>query len=290
MNKPPPSTLVTGAHAASWRDTALTIRYLAQMLSRLSDPAPGSELAGDDAAVTGHGEYPSDATRAQLDAAMENLSLWANVVSPMLFIDGVEVKNPPRPYFTLARAGLESAASAAWVLSPQDPSERADRHMRLVLEDLDQMRKALCLSDAAQADAVQLRIDAARQAHPRAIQSAPSYVAMVRDAALRAGWDANGAEELWRMASAAAHGKRWFTGATHHTILGEEFSPGRHRAVHFPDPDKITEMVALATKVADWAVIRYGELAGAPLDELHRQCMQALQNNMPRSVQVPDLT
>jgi hypothetical protein len=50
-------------------------------------------------------------------AALDNLGLWADVVAPKVFIEGRPVAISARPHFTLARAGLESGAQAAWVLA-----------------------------------------------------------------------------------------------------------------------------------------------------------------------------
>ena len=108
-----------------WKETAVRIRLTAALLSSYGDPIEGSPLASDDAAVTDI--RVSDAVRSYLTAALDNLSLWANVVMPLVFVADVPVENPPRPYFTLARAGLESAAQAAWILEVDDPVERNAR-------------------------------------------------------------------------------------------------------------------------------------------------------------------
>jgi len=40
----------------------------------------------------------------------DHLVVWANIVAPQTVFEGMVVRNPPRAYYTLARAGLESAA------------------------------------------------------------------------------------------------------------------------------------------------------------------------------------
>lgn len=278
------STSVSQAHTDAWKYAATTIRYHQELLHLLGDPAPGSALASDDGAV--HGEYLSDAVRSSLSAALDNLHLWADVVMPPVFIDGSIVQHPPRPYFTLARAGLEASAQAAWVLSPQDADTRVDRHLSLAVDNLEEMRKAVRHTDDARAQAARTRIDTITAAHARPIGRAPSYVSMVREVAVAAGSTPDAAEALWRTASAAAHGKLWFTSATHDVLVGPEFAPGRHRALHLPDATKITETITLATGAAAWATNRYAELAGADVNALHPAVMATLEANQPRRVRV----
>lgn len=272
---------------AAWAEAAVQVRFLQQIMARLGDPAEGAPLAQDD--ESHYGEYLSEAVRANLTASLENLHLWANTVSPLVFIDGYVVENPPRPYFTLARAGLESAAQAAWVLSPETSDARIERHLRLAVDNLDEMRKAVRESDKELAASTQARIDAIKEAYPGDIKSAPSYVAMVREAAPQVGITADEGEQLWRTASAAAHGKRWFTSATHLSVVGEEFAPGRRRAQYVPESRHITESVTFAMKVVQSAVSRYGKLLGAPLAQVTGQALGAVEQNMPRRVKVVGL-
>lgn len=72
-------------------------------------------------------------------AAIDHLVVWANIVAPQTVFEGMIVRNPPRAHYTLARAGLESAAQAVWVLDPDASSERVHRHLRLLYHDLRQM-------------------------------------------------------------------------------------------------------------------------------------------------------
>lgn len=272
------------SYVDAWREAAIRVRYIDALLPLLGDPAPGSQIEADD--KDGHGEYLSDDVRSSLWAAADNLHLWANVISPLQVVEGEVVENPPRPYFTLARAGLEAAAQAAWVLGPDERDERADRHLRLVVNDLKEMHTAARHTDTALEASVKARIESIRAAHTREIKTAPSYVAMVREGAPRVGFSADDGELLWRTASAAAHGKRWFTGATHHTIVGDEFAPGRRRAEHVPDPHKVTLAITLATTMTEWATNRYGELAGAPVADLGTTAIAQVAANMPRRVRV----
>lgn len=74
-----------------------------------------------------------------LVAALDHLLVWANIVAPQTVFDGMVVRNPPRAYYTLARAALESAAQAVWVLDQEVSAERVQRHLRLLYHDLRHM-------------------------------------------------------------------------------------------------------------------------------------------------------
>jgi hypothetical protein len=77
-----------------------------------------------------------------LVAATDHLILWANVVAPQRPFEGMIIQNPVRPYYTLARAGMESAAQAVWVLKADEFAERVHPHLRLLYHDLRQMALA----------------------------------------------------------------------------------------------------------------------------------------------------
>ncbi|GAA1995500.1 hypothetical protein GCM10009718_36880 [Isoptericola halotolerans] len=273
---------VDGDDMVLWKEAATRVRLAQATLDQLGDPAPGSGLAQDD--MRCNGPYISDSVRGHLDAALDNLTLWANVVAPRVFIKDVPVENPPRPYFTLARAGLESAAQAVWLLSPQEQDERIARHLRLAVNDLEEMRRTARLVDSSAEEAVKERIVAVRDTAGGPIKVAPNYLDMVRAAANLGGLEPDDAEALWRTASAAAHGKLWFLEATYSTDLGEEFSAGRFRAVRRPDAGTISTVVTLATEVTERAVVRYALMLGAPLERITQRAVEQLRKNLPRTV------
>lgn len=266
-----------------WKVAAVTVRFAREMLDRVSDPAPASPLAMDDEACV-EGLYVSDTARGCLEAALDNLTMWANEVSPKVFVEGVPVVNPPRPHFTLARAGMEAAAQAAWILSGDESAARVSRHDRLAVANLEEMRLAVRHIDADTTAAVVARIAAVRAARAEAIPAAPGYISMVRDTASVVDMAPDDAEVLWRTASAAAHGKLWFLEATHTTTVGEEFAPGRFRARREPDPGTISAVVTFASQLVENTVLRFALLAGAPLQTLIPQSMQAVTADMPRAV------
>lgn len=117
-----------------WVTFAHKARLASYILGQVRDPLPRSPLAVDDNAY--RWEKCSAWTRAFLVAALDHLVLWANVVAPQRVFAGMIVQNPPRPYYTLARAGMEAAAQTVWILEPQESSERVERHLRLLYHDL----------------------------------------------------------------------------------------------------------------------------------------------------------
>lgn len=268
-----------------WKIAATRVRVAQALFDLYGDPAAGSQLAADDARC--RVVYLSDAVREYLAAALDNLALWTNVVMPKVFIEGVAVENPPRPYFTLARAGLDSAAQASWILFAADSEERLARHRRLAVDDLNNMRLVAKLIDDGAKQAVKDRIDALHASTDDRIKGAPNFLDMVRAASPIVGTSADDAEVLWRTASAAAHGKPWFLEATHSADIAEEFAGGRYRAVRLPDAGMISAVVTLAAEVTDRAVLQLGHLLGAPLGDLIPLSLRTVAADRPRSIAPP---
>jgi hypothetical protein len=125
---------------ARWVTAAHTSRLAWYMLDQVHVPLPATPLATDDEAY--RWEKCSAWTRSGLVAAIEYLVVWANIVAPQRVFEGMVVRNPPRAYYTLARAGLESAAQAVWVLDQDTSSEGVHRHLRLLYHDLRHMALA----------------------------------------------------------------------------------------------------------------------------------------------------
>lgn len=251
-------------------------------LAATGDPVAGSPLAADDA--TFPSEYLSDATRGFLDAALDHLSMWSNAVAPMVFVNGSTVANPPRPYFALARAAIESASQAAWVLEPEASTERVRRHLRLLIGNLEEMRKTAAKTPGADPQEVDNRIEHIRRRAGDTVQRAPSYLDMVRAVARIGGLTPDDAEILWRTASAGAHGKAWFIEATHQVTVGSEYAPGRFRTVRQPEPGTVSATVRFASALALRTVLRYISLAGHDYEAIGNAALRAVAANLPRSV------
>ena len=95
------------------------------------EPAPGSDLAGDDALFRWH--RISEAVRLSLITAGEHLRLARTAL---------EAKQVyPTAHFTVLRGALVGAAQAVWILRVDDDAERGERGLALIAEMYAQLRK-----------------------------------------------------------------------------------------------------------------------------------------------------
>lgn len=257
---------VADAVITRWVNAAHTSRLASYMLEQVRDPVPGTPLAADDDAY--RWEKCSAWTRSALVAATDHLVVWANIVAPQRVFEGMVVRNPPRPYYTLARAGLESAAQAVWVLDQHRSSERVDRHLRLLYHDLRQMALAFEMAGDERALKVRERMESIREhvddaeRFQRIKKHEPRYSTMVRECASAIEIAPAELEVLWRSASAAAHGKNWFQHVGYTTTVGNEYEPGHFRVMLRPDPAGITRSVTAAAKLTLHGVMRFITSAG----------------------------
>ena len=276
---------VPDEESTNWGAAAFKARLALYILDPVVDPRPGSALAGDDESY--QWEKCSAWARASLIAAIDHLVLWANVVAPQKLFDGMIVSNPPRPYYTLARAALESAAQSLWVLKPEDSSERVHRHLRLLYHDLRQLALALEQRGNGAETEVRGRMEQtkARVGNAYPIESItrgePKYLAMIRECAPLIKMDSAQLEILWRGASAAAHGKNWFQYVGYTMTIGEEYEPGYFRAAFAPDPAAITETATAAADLTLYAVLRYITRAGFNPEPLQQAAMAKLMAETP---------
>jgi hypothetical protein len=222
-----------------------------------------------------------------LFAALDNLAMWCNAVSPKVYVEGVRSESASRPHFTLARAGIECAAQVGWLLEPDESTTRVDRHLRLVLADMSEEQKA-ARHDAALAAAIAGRIGELK-ADVGEVKAAPAYLDMVRATASHGRVSDDHAEVLWRIASAAAHGKAWFVGATHATVVGDEFTKGRFRAVQEVNPEAISAVVGFASNLVQWATLLYATRLGHDVQGLYASGLARVASDLPRSVPGPSV-
>jgi len=265
-----------------WKEAVARVRVSQAMADQCGDPISGSALAQDDFSCPAASKI-SDAAHGTLFAALDNLSMWCDAVSPKVYVEGVVNQSSPRPHFTLARAGMESAAQVGWLLEPQDSATRVERHLRLVVADMSEEEKTANKLGAAFGAQVTRRI-AALKNEVGAVKAAPNYLDVVRTAASHAGASPDQGEVLWRTASAATHGKLWFVGTTHTTTVGEEYRPGRFRVVHKANPDSVTAVVTFASKMVFWATALYAERLGFDVQDLHSVALGRVARDRPRSV------
>lgn len=118
-----------------WIEAAQSGRLNADVLERLVPPLEGSSL---------HPNADNDPFKnmalwsyGYLESAADHLLLWADYVAPLKFLPDSEVTHTLRPAFTLARATIESAAQAIWILSPEEQIDRVRLYVQLATWDLD---------------------------------------------------------------------------------------------------------------------------------------------------------
>ena len=176
-------------------------------------PGPGSELVGDDRDWPPFGV--SQVAWAGFTVAVEHLqAIRAHI----------DVQPPNRPnlfafaHQTLARTALVGAASAVWVLAPDDRVKRVERSRTVVTymqdEHLKYLRALQGLAEHAGTDAVAAHV-AQRQRELSEMRQADGDRAkyettrIIREAALAGFGDERLADEVvavWRSGSGAAHG------------------------------------------------------------------------------------
>ncbi|MEA5358252.1 hypothetical protein VA596_01785 [Amycolatopsis sp., V23-08] len=276
---------VPDEETANWAAAAHTARLAGYVLDQVVDPVPGSMLAADDAAY--RWEKCSAWMRSSLVAALDHLTLWANIVAPQKIFEGMIVRNPPRPYFTLARAGLESAAQAVWVLKEDDSTERVHRHLRLLYHDLRQMALAFEKQGDDRAPSVRDRMNAlwtrVGDMYPfeSIVKGEPKYSSMVHECAAVIDMQPNALEVLWRGASAAAHGKNWFQYVAYSTEVGSEYEPGYFRTTLRADPKTITESITAAANMVLRGVLLFVARSGRHPQPLYAAAFAKLVSETP---------
>jgi hypothetical protein len=206
--------------------------------------------------------------RGYLEAALEHLLLWADFVAPLKFHEDQAVVHTLRPAQALARAALESAAQAVWVMAPGAAVPCTRRHLTLVLHDLDEQRKA---APNEEREALKTARDSVIQEVAKVtsvteLLNAPSYLTLVREAtseALMKGTrtdmptTVDEAERVWRASAGAMHGKRWPT-----IEQMTEMTDGDGRQIRAPRPEAITKVLKLAEGVLAYGVLRYADYLG----------------------------
>lgn len=275
-----PRTRVGDQTSIRWTEIALGARFVGELLDITGDPAPSSPLAHDDLA------YPNEKltawVRSYLRASSEHLIMWADLVAPLQVFEGQDVVSAPRPFYTLARAAMEAAAQAAWVVEPIDSDERVRRHIRLLVHDLVEMVKALnAVGDVARANAARDRIATTNERFGGPVSPAPAYLDMVKAAARWSGRDQAEAESTWRLSSAAAHGRNWFMGASHHVLRGDEFEPGYFRTTQIPDAEQAADALQLGSDILIRATLRYLEGCGYDVTRCMDAARERLASNIP---------
>ncbi len=254
--------LIDRESSRPWIEVAHAARIMQDLLLGTPPAVEGSPIA-----IT-NGFFPSDPverwTRSYLSAALEHLVMWADFVAPLKLHPEAELHHWPRPAQTLARAALESASQAVWILAADHAHEMARRHVSLVLDDWDQQRKA-AIDPSVKATLKKRSEEVRNLLRPAGVDlAAPTYLALVTGAAAEVRenltsqslGDPAQVERLWRASAGSAHGKMWPSIELTVTIEvdGHPYS--------FPDASAMSAMLVLAEKVTSYGVARFIDRAG----------------------------
>ena len=193
--------------------------------------------------------------------------------APLKFHPEQSVEVTLRPSYTLARASLESAAQAVWLMDTTDPMECIRRHICLMRWDIQELRKShLETTEKARAkgleqDLVQRVSEVFSDEQVRAPQG---YLNIIRSACAVDGLNlaSDDAERIWRAASGAAHGKYWPIAELQRVIPVPDNEPGQHRSVQIPDVDGMTEALRAAYDMTQIGVLRYLDYSGLDIQAL----------------------
>lgn len=210
--------------------------------------------------------------RSYLSAALEHLVMWADFAAPTVFHPDAVVHHSQRPAQTLARAALESASQAVWVLAADTPLEMARRHVTLVLHDWEEQRKA-AIDPATKAALKQKALDVyALLQRGESDFRPPTYLTLVTSAAAEVRTQLSSVElaepdqveRLWRASAGSAHGKMWPAIELTVTMTIDD------KPYTFPDPTAITSILVLAEAVTSYGVFRFIDRAGHEPDLARR--------------------
>lgn len=199
--------------------------------------------------------------------------MWADFAAPLKFHPDQATMFNLRPALALARAALESAAQAVWLLDTLDPVECVRRHLRLIRWDLEEHRKSHLELDGK--DRVKQRDNALVQRvaevfSEHEIRPPQGYLWVIQQAC-RPGdlaLDSAPAERLWRAMSGAAHGMYWTNQELSKTEVTEDLDPNRSRTVVVPDADIMAEALDAAFRMTQYGTLKYLAYAGADIERL----------------------
>ncbi|WP_262001985.1 hypothetical protein [Microbacterium sp. Mcb102] len=278
---PPGSTPLSRTVTEPWVQVALSARVMQQTLRSVPEVRSGAYL---DVLRRFLPQEPVDVwCRGFLEASLEHLVMWADYATPLKYHPEASVEFTLRPAQTLARAALESAAQAVWILSAADFRDAARRHAALVLADWDEQRKA-ALDDATKAG-LKRRSESLREGLGFTDNETrpPTYLTLVRDAsahvreqlpaALLGSDDA--VERLWRASAGSAHGKQW--------PASELVVVNPSTGSTMPDPAAITAILKLADAVVTYGVMRFADRSGyaAELSSIQQSALAQVYAKIP---------
>lgn len=254
-----------------WVEVAHAARIMRDVLDSVGSPLPGSAFAQVDALYPW--EPASEWARDYLSAGLEHLEFWADATVPMKFHPDAIVVHKLRPVQALARAAVESASQAVWMMDASDARATALRHLNLVMDDIDEERKALPLEEKQRMTDTRTRLIArvASVINEKEIGQFNGYMDVVKKAStataehgIKQGGilDPDEVERLWRTSAGSAHGKRWPLVALQITVTSSDAADGACKTATMPDPAAVTKILKLADAVVTYGVVRFAAQIG----------------------------
>lgn len=244
-----------------WIEASVGARLNADVLDKMMPPKEGSFLRPTtDDPLRNMGWW----CHGYLESAVDHMLLWADCFAPLKFHPESETVHTLRPIFTLARAAMESAAQAIWILSPEELVTCVDRYFQLALWDLDEQTKA-AMDEEERAELQQCRENMfAVLGLTRRKFSPPKYIDMIRAAAVFLPTDnvqtpmaPESVERIWRSAAGAAHGKQWTEFELH-----ERVDAGGGFVYSTPKIQAISEVLDVADKFLRAGVLLFAKRSG----------------------------
>lgn len=262
---PEERVLVDPEASRAWIEVAQGARLSWHTFVNVPAPVDGSNFA------RARELYPfegiDERARAYVGAALEHLMMWADYAAPFKFHPEHESNFQQRPPYTLARAALEAAAQAVWLLDTRDPVECIRRHIALIRWDLQEHKNSKSASgEEAQARERDLIERVSAVFTKDEIKPPRGYRWILRQAcqASDLSLEADQVERLWRAASGSAHGMYWPTQDLQKLVElpGEN---GEVRRVRVADAHGIAEVLQAAYTMTQYGVLKYAEFAGADI-------------------------
>lgn len=278
-------TPVPQEHSRAFTEVAQGARLSWRVLATVGDPRPGSNFA--QVSELYPFEKVSDWTHAYLSAAYEHLILWADYVAPFKFHPEQVTNFTLRPAYTLARAALESASQAVWLLSSRDSIECVRRHLCLVRWDF--REHARSVADPEHKTRIleqdtRLLERVASVFSPDEVKPPRGYLKVIEwacETEESLDLTAVDAERIWCAASGSAHGKYWPNVDLQHVVPGEEYEPGQFRAFTLPNSAGMVEALEAAQKMAQIGVLRHADFCGADIPALMDEARTWLADRTP---------
>lgn len=253
-----------------WTEVAQGSRLCWHMFTNCPSPAAGSNFA------RARELYPfeplDERARAYVGAALEHLMMWAEYAAPFKFHTEHESNFQQRPPYTLARAALEAAAQAVWMLDSRSEREVIRRHLSLIRWDLHEHRNSKATAseralvearEQALVEGVAGEFEAAEIKRPRGYLWILQQACQAEDLNLQPAE----AERLWRAASGSAHGMYWPT-LDLQMLVNVEPADGPSRQVRVADAQGIAQVLQAAFTMTQYAVLRYADFTGADIPSL----------------------